>query len=295
MEANAVEANAIESHTTESNTIEPNAAGESSGNGSLAPAASASPSTTSLPMPPARPPSVLARHSYPRQCVACLDTFPIHHTAHGPCRHNYCRPCMQELFQNALDDRTLFPPRCCHRRIGVRHVWRFLPKNLLVRFAARQREYDTPNRTYCHRCSVFVPPRIQNGNDEAAIATRAVCPSCQVATCTTCKNEFHSGACPEDEQTVQFRSLAQQMGWRACPSCNTMVERNGGCSHITCLCGHEFCYNCRRPYRTCSCHPLVHPLVLRRMMRDQEIEIQNRLMEPVEVARRFLSVRPADS
>lgn len=27
-----------------------------------------------------------------------------------------------------------------------------------------------------------------------------------------------------------------------------MVERNGGCLHMTCICGYEFCYKCAAPY-----------------------------------------------
>ncbi len=32
---------------------------------------------------------------------------------------------------------------------------------------------------------------------------------------------------------------------RKCPNCNTRIEKNQGCNHMTCrLCKHEFCWTC---------------------------------------------------
>jgi hypothetical protein len=35
---------------------------------------------------------------------------------------------------------------------------------------------------------------------------------------------------------------------RACPRCRATIERSAGCNHMTCHCGHEFCWLCGEPY-----------------------------------------------
>lgn len=36
---------------------------------------------------------------------------------------------------------------------------------------------------------------------------------------------------------------------KTCPHCCAYIEKNGGCNHITCVCGHEFCWCCRWPWQ----------------------------------------------
>merc|ERR1712048_20102 len=37
---------------------------------------------------------------------------------------------------------------------------------------------------------------------------------------------------------------------KACPCCHEYIEKNGGCDHMTCRCGHEFWWSTLRPYRS---------------------------------------------
>ena len=58
-----------------------------------------------------------------------------------------------------------------------------------------------------------------------------------------------------DEQMVR----ATFEGGRACPKCEWWVHRTEGCDHITCQCGHNFCYQCGMDsHRSTCCYPRSH-------------------------------------
>ncbi|KAG8933605.1 hypothetical protein FRC02_011527 [Tulasnella sp. 418] len=47
--------------------------------------------------------------------------------------------------------------------------------------------------------------------------------------------------------------LARRAGWRRCPRCKMIVERSSGCAHMSCRCGHHFCYRCGSDYMGGTC------------------------------------------
>jgi len=41
---------------------------------------------------------------------------------------------------------------------------------------------------------------------------------------------------------------------QGCPRCHVLVQRSEGCNHMSCRCGHEFCYKCGRSSKEdCNC------------------------------------------
>lgn len=55
---------------------------------------------------------------------------------------------------------------------------------------------------------------------------------------------------PEERnpETAAVLRLSTARSWRRCPQCRALVERSGGCNHIRCRCGRQFCYACGLPY-----------------------------------------------
>ncbi|RYC63074.1 hypothetical protein CHU98_g3131 [Xylaria longipes] len=168
--------------------------------------------------------------------------------ARAPCRHEYCRECLSDLFKTAMVDESYFPPRCCREDIPVDANRLFLSGDLVQQFKKKSIELSTANRIYCYQpsCSTFIPPStIKDGV--------ALCPECTVQTCITCKGASHKGDCPADGALQQVLQIARQERWQRCPKCSTMVELNTGCFHITCKCRAEFCYLCAAQWKTCRC------------------------------------------
>ncbi|GAB0134551.1 hypothetical protein EsDP_00002916 [Epichloe bromicola] len=183
-----------------------------------------------------------------RRCVACTSDVAFFDTVRCPCSHDYCRDCIAKLFSAAISDESLFPPRCCKTPIPLGLNQIFLPPKLLGTYKAKELEYGTPNRTYCHvpTCSTFVPPAFVRDD----VAT---CVKCRSKTCTICKGKSHAGDCPADTSTLDALRIAAHNGWQRCHSCRSMVDLTSGCNHITCRCGAEFCYVCGVKWKECRC------------------------------------------
>ncbi|KAK2766523.1 IBR finger domain-containing protein [Colletotrichum kahawae] len=182
-------------------------------------------------------------------CISCQDSFPVTKLSPCPCSHLYCHDCLRSLFEACLTDESLFPARCCGQQIPVDDHRPVLGSKLVGQFRAKEVEFSTPNRTYCHQptCSTFVPVEFIK-NDVAT------CPQCYCRTCAMCKGAEHRGdECGQDTATQFLLQLAAENGWQRCFSCRRVVELEYGCNHMTCRCGAHFCYTCGMKWKTCAC------------------------------------------
>lgn len=162
-------------------------------------------------------------------CVCCMDEYPSRAVARFTCDHEYCRECIIKLYTDVLTDESLFPLRCCKKPIPIEVTQGLLPPGLLGQFRAKEVEYNTLDRTYCHipTCSTFIPePFTRSGHGK--------CPRCERLTCLICKGAFHLGEdCPQDPATQEILALAKENGWVGCYNCHRLVELNLGCNHIS--------------------------------------------------------------
>ena len=67
------------------------------------------------------------------------------------------------------------------------------------------------------------------------------------------RNEFTRDGkpCPPPAETLRW--LGKQKNVKPCPNCHEMIQKNGGCDHMTCRppggCGHEFWFTCGCDYK----------------------------------------------
>ena len=191
-------------------------------------------------------------------CVSCMD--PIRGVEiQTPCNHYYDKDCILALFEAATRDESLFPPRCCQRRIPVASVQPYMSPEALAQFRNRTNELRVEKRVYCAKlsCSRFLGAQYE-GVLPSILAPSLKCsaPGCGTSTCSWCKNEVTAGRrhrCEENATDQSVLALGQASGWARCPGCETLIELVMGCYHMTCRCKTEFCYLCRARWKTCSC------------------------------------------
>jgi len=74
--------------------------------------------------------------------------------------------------------------------------------------------------------------------------------SCEMMQSWSASNGFVEGT-EEELESHRLKSLTT----KPCPKCGIPIEKNGGCSHMTCVkgnggCGYEFCWHCLNEYHT---------------------------------------------
>lgn len=165
----------------------------------------------------------------------------------------------------AVEDRQLFPPRCCKRDIPLYLIQRHLSKQELRQFRSKVTEYTSEEKIYCSNpaCSLFIPPSAKNASGVKLDVV--ICKSCKKGTCLHCNGPEHLGDCPKDPELTAVLSIGAELGMQRCQSCGHLVWKDFGCRHMSCLCGAEWCYRCAALWKTCECSDF-----------ESEDEIQNR-------------------
>ena len=160
-------------------------------------------------------------------CVICRDEKPTGDTITAPCDHNYCTACINELFQFASRDESLWPASCCQKEIPLAHACRYLEHDICKHYEQQSKEFSSIDRTYCCNtaCLIFMPSKCIDGD-------RATCASCHSKTCIICKSGAHDGDCPDDPAVQSLMETAAKEGFRQCFNCKRMIELTLGCFHI---------------------------------------------------------------
>ena len=160
-------------------------------------------------------------------CVICSDKFRARHLITAPCGHHYCKACIGQLYNLAMKDESLFPPRCCRQPIPLGIARRMLTSGQEQKFLEKRVEFSTPNRTYCHDTSCLAFIRPDNISGEKARCT------CGALTCVVCKAAAHEGDCPKDPAYASLMGFARAQGYQTCQQCKRLVELAVGCNHMT--------------------------------------------------------------
>ncbi|KDP35876.1 hypothetical protein JCGZ_10446 [Jatropha curcas] len=194
------------------------------------------------------------------------------------CSHKFCSHCMRTYVDGKVQSSQV-PIRCpqlgCKYFISSNECRSFLPLTSYECLEKALAEADVlhSDRIYCPypNCSALLDPReclsARASSSSQSDNSCVDCPVCQRFICVECAVPWHSlMSCEEfqnlpleerDAADITLHRLAQNKRWRRCQQCRRMIELTQGCYHMTCWCGHEFCYSCGAEYRdgqqTCQC------------------------------------------
>jgi hypothetical protein len=91
-------------------------------------------------------------------------------------------------------------------------------------------------------CLPYVQCTRANPYDNARI-----CGNRQCGHCGLDPHPFRSCASAQNSWNSKYIG---KYNLKKCPNCNVQIEKDGGCSHMTCtICSHQFCWHCKAEWR----------------------------------------------
>lgn len=188
-------------------------------------------------------------------CGICFDDAEqeMHEGLH--CLHRYCHSCITRYVNSRVAQKRhqiYCPHDSCGEALTPHECAYFLPAEIYDAWSALELEaqISESEKVYCpfSDCSALLLKE-ENGD-----LLNAECPFCNRMFCLKCMVPWHADLecsefqkLPPAERTLedlQLLKLAEDRKWKRCGNCKGMIELLYGCSHMTCRCGYQFCYEC---------------------------------------------------
>ncbi|KXH51866.1 IBR domain-containing protein [Colletotrichum simmondsii] len=174
-------------------------------------------------------------------CDICCEDEEGLQTFSLKCGHRYCVDCYRQYLTQKIREegeaaRIQCPAEGCGRIIDSKSL------DLLVAADLNSRYHELLNRTYVEDKEIlkWCPAPDCPNAVECAIKKKdldRIVPT--PAPCELVKRWLKK--CADDSETANWISA----NTKECPKCNSTIEKNGGCNHMTCRkCKHEFCWMC---------------------------------------------------
>ncbi|KAI0138119.1 hypothetical protein F4776DRAFT_670743 [Hypoxylon sp. NC0597] len=152
-----------------------------------------------------------------------------------------------------LRDRTIWPPRCHGQPLTEDDILWTREEDLIEKYREIERGRQLRNPLWCaqpHCSALLLEENVLDDGKDAV-----TCEKCETITCKTCKkaHDPKNTECKDSDSDAELEEMARSQEWMRCSHCTSMVSRIEGCIHMTCVCGHHFCYLCGATWGTCEC------------------------------------------
>jgi hypothetical protein len=188
------------------------------------------------------------------ECSICMSSARLLELS---CGHRFCRECLSGWFASQISSQRFLcacPARGCGRLASFHEIAASLTDEAVrARFESLVLQCavsSEPDFRWCQRCS-------SGGFLSSSDCSEVECVDCGHRFCAVCLAAgAHPGLtceqrCEVDEDLADLKNERWKLkNSKPCPKCSCLIQRNGGCSHMTCTrCKYEFCWLCLGPYQ----------------------------------------------
>ncbi|THX25261.1 hypothetical protein D6D12_07041 [Aureobasidium pullulans] len=193
-------------------------------------------------------------------CDICCDDTPGLQTFAMKCGHRFCVDCYRQYLAQKIKDegeaaRIRCPGEQCNNIVDSKSLELLVTQDLKDRYQellTRTYVDDKDNLRWCPapNCVYAVECPVKQKELNKIVPT--VHCDCGHNFCFGCQLNDHQPTpcvlvklwmkkCEDDSETANWISA----NTKECPKCNSTIEKNGGCNHMTCRkCKYEFCWMC---------------------------------------------------
>eukprot|EP01127_Copromyxa_protea_P011215 TRINITY_DN2803_c0_g1_i1.p1 TRINITY_DN2803_c0_g1~~TRINITY_DN2803_c0_g1_i1.p1 ORF type:complete len:616 (+),score=131.37 TRINITY_DN2803_c0_g1_i1:1825-3672(+) len=201
-------------------------------------------------------------------CSVCEESVKVEKTSSMECRHRFCNDCWNGTISAEISASTyqqLFGNlNCMHRSCNCTILGNLVKKVVsdkdwqhYIRMLVKS--YLEVNSSTYSQCPNSSCGKIAKANYKSRISSKVVQCKCGDSYCFNCNMAPHIPAScrdlerwrakdADDEASTNFIKATTSQ----CPKCGRALDRITACNHITCGCGHQFCFVCKGNWGSCS-------------------------------------------
>ena len=195
------------------------------------------------------------------QCPICLSEFSISSIkiTLQSCFHSFCEVCLLDYLKFEISSGKVQAIRCpvekCLTPLEESEISEILApraQSILVKYKKFKVDLEVlsnPLKKWCIRpnCNTWL---MKEENNQI---NRMVCPTCNQEFCFHCNNPWHGDKSCEEVIDEEYLKYEAEVVVKHCPKCGWKIEKNEGCNHMHCRCGHHFCWVCLSNYENGYC------------------------------------------
>lgn len=208
-------------------------------------------------------------------CNVCMEEVSVCEVTIMDCGHYFCNNCWIEYFIVKINDGQSRRMKCMAQKCNsicdeekVRNLVGSRDLQLAERFDHFLLQSYVDDNTRIKWC-----PSVPHCGNAICVEEDKFCEvicACGLQFCFNCSSEAHSpcsclmwelwcNKCQDESETSNWLTFYT----RRCPKCHVLVELDGGCCVVRCVCGQKFCWLCglamddKAKYETVSGHSCI--------------------------------------
>jgi ariadne-1 len=189
-------------------------------------------------------------------CGMCYGDYPCTEMRGLECGHYFCTDCYTNYLEDSVLSRgleaifTTCPDSVCPSIVGEDLFKALLSKPLFEKYCHLVVRSYVERRSTVKWCPA---PGCEFAVEYPKERSRIIVCHCGFSWCFKCGADAHQPLSCDDLAKWRLKDTSNAEGtnedWllvntKKCPGCQKPIQKNQGCMHMTCTCGHQFCWLC---------------------------------------------------